>query len=66
MPAFDCLGDPVRHRILGPCAGGDRAVGDVGAMAQEACGISRSQVERSTRGLHDHGLATVRDLSADA
>jgi hypothetical protein len=64
VPAFDCLGDPVRRRILGPPIDGDRASGEVGAVAQEEFGISQSRVPRSTCGLH--GLAIVRDLSADA
>lgn len=50
VPAFDCLGDPLRRRILGPHIGGERAVGEVGAVAQEEFGISRSRVSRSTCG----------------
>jgi len=64
VPEFDCLGDPVRRRILGPRIDGDRVSGEVGAVTQEEFGISQSRVARGTRGLH--GVAVVRDLSADA
>jgi hypothetical protein len=45
VPAFDCLGDPVRHRILGP-----RIVGEVGVVVKDEFGISQSRVPHGTRG----------------
>jgi hypothetical protein len=52
VPAFDCLGDPVRRRILGPCIHGDGAAGEVGAVAQEEFEISRSRVPRELLEVH--------------
>ncbi|MCU1608144.1 MAG: putative transcriptional regulator, ArsR family [Pseudonocardiales bacterium] len=52
VPAFDCLGDPVRRRILGPCIQGDGAAGEVGAVAQEEFEISRSRVPRELLEVH--------------
>jgi hypothetical protein len=66
VPAFECLGDPVRRRILGPRIHDERAASEVTAVAHEEFGISQSRVSRSPCGLRDDGLATVRDLSADA
>jgi hypothetical protein len=54
VPAFDCLGDPVRHRILGP-----RIVGEVGVVVKDEFGISQSRVPHGTRGCCE-ALATVR------
>ena len=50
VPAFDCLGDPVRRRILGPRIDGERAASEVGAVAQEELGLSQSRGSRSTAG----------------
>jgi hypothetical protein len=50
VPAFDCLGDPVRRRVLGPRIDDEWAADEVGAVAQEEFGIFQSRVSRSTRG----------------
>ncbi|MGH3547249.1 MAG: hypothetical protein ACRDQU_03810 [Pseudonocardiaceae bacterium] len=50
MPTFDCLGDPVRRRILGARIDGERAAGEVGGVWQGEFGISRSPASRSARG----------------
>jgi len=50
VPEFDCLGDPVRRRILGPRIDDEQAAGEVRAVAQEEFGISQPQVSRNTRG----------------
>jgi hypothetical protein len=49
VPEFDCLGDPVRRRILGPRIDDEQAAGEVRAVAQEEFGISQPQVSRKTR-----------------
>ncbi len=50
MPTFDCLGDPVRRRILGARIDGERAAGEVGGVWQGEFGISQSPASRSARG----------------
>jgi hypothetical protein len=50
VPAFDCLGDPVRRRILGPVIDGERVAGEIGGVAQDEFGLSQSRVPRSTGG----------------
>lgn len=47
VPVFDCLGDPVRRRVLGPYIDGERTANEVGAVAQEKFRISQSQVSDS-------------------
>jgi hypothetical protein len=49
MPAFDCLGDPVRRRILGARIDGEQAVGEVGAAEQDELGTSQSRWSRNSR-----------------
>ena len=50
MPMLDCLGDPVRRRILGALIDRERAAGEVGGVAQGELGSSQSGVSRGTRG----------------
>lgn len=50
MPAFDCLGDPARRRILGPRIGGERAGGEVGIVSQDEFWIFQAGVSRSSCG----------------
>jgi hypothetical protein len=47
VPVFDCLGDPVRRRVLGPCIDGERAANEIGAVTQEKFRIAQSQVSDS-------------------
>lgn len=49
VPAFDCLGDPVRRRILGPRINGERA-GEVGAVTGDEYAIFQSGVSGGTCG----------------
>ena len=63
MPTFDCLGDPVRRRILGPRIGGELAACEVGVVAQESSeSVSRGWTETSA-GVANHGLPAGRVLS---
>ena len=64
MPAFDCLGDPVRRRILGPRNAGARAVGEVDAGAQDECGISQSGWSRSSCGCYKPTDSPLSEPSA--
>jgi DNA-binding transcriptional ArsR family regulator len=62
--AFDVLGDPVRRRILGLLADGERPAGEVGAVVQAEFGISQPAVSLHLRVLRDSGFATVRPVGA--
>lgn len=50
MLTFDCLGDPVRRRILGARIDGERVAGGVGGVTQGEFGNSQSRVSRGARG----------------
>jgi DNA-binding transcriptional ArsR family regulator len=58
--AFDVLSDPVRRRILGLLADGERSSGAVCAVIQEEFGISQPAVSQHLRVLRESGFATVR------
>src|SRR4051812_49760055 len=60
MHALDILGDPVRRRIPGLPAEGERAAGDVGEVIQGEFGISQPAVSQHLKVLRDSGFATVR------
>jgi DNA-binding transcriptional ArsR family regulator len=60
MHAFDVLGDPVRRRILELLADGERAAGEVSAVAQREFGISQPAVSQHLRVLRESGFTTVR------
>jgi hypothetical protein len=45
MSSFDCLGDPVRRRILGLRANGGRATEDVSLLVQPELEAARSAIQ---------------------
>ncbi len=47
MPAFDCLGDPVRRRILRPCIDGEGAAREVGTDASDQSDAVRLEARTS-------------------
>ncbi len=47
MPSFDCLGDPIRRRILGLRANGGRATGEFSLLVLDEFEVSRLGEPRS-------------------
>lgn len=64
MHAFDVLGDPVRRRIVGLLAEGERPAGAVVEVIAEEFGIGQPAVSRQLRILREQGFATVRAVGA--
>lgn len=59
MDAFALLADPVRRRIVEVLADGERAAGEIGALVQDAFGISQPAVSNQLRVLRESGAVEV-------
>ena len=64
MHPFEVLADPVRRRILGELATGERTAGAVVAAVRAEFGITQPAVSRQLRVLHHEGFVSVRPQGA--